>query len=149
MYKKIVGTEIQPEEVTPGTRYSVTYAAKWTLFPHVKFITSDATLDNFPKPNSIGEMCMKECNVTDPRRKPSFWKAYKGIFLKALNAQRNVVVNLIKNAFISKYFKTVTSKYCIIQFLTTMFLLLFNPVIPCFAMINDCANIMVDSLYFY
>lgn len=121
MFRKIVGTEIFPEHVTPGMTYNVTYAAKWALFPHVKFITCDSTLDNFSKPNSVGEFCMKHCNVADPKRKPSFWKAYKGIFLKALNAQRNVVVNLMKNAFIRKYYLDAISHFCIFLFLTTTF----------------------------
>jgi len=67
----------------------------------MKFILSDAALDDIVTPTSVSNYIFRAMNVPT-ERKATFWKRYRNVVFRSLVDQRNNVTAKIKKAWFGK-----------------------------------------------
>ena len=88
-------------EMCKYTLNRVRRVSKIELFAKMKFIPSEAYLDEFQESDSIGKFILDRLNVEHDERK-QFWRTYKREVDRAITQQRSTVMNYIKKAWMGK-----------------------------------------------
>jgi len=96
------GASVVAEPEITHVKHHVQLEVKKGLFHKVKFITSDADLDDIVSPTSVANFIFRSMNVPN-ERKSTFWKRYRNIVFRALVDQRNNVTAKIKKEWFGKF----------------------------------------------